>query len=169
MKNKLFASLLLCLVSLLGAESRIAHLDTKLIFDSYEGVQQVKEEYEAQLALWEQESNVLQAELNNLKEILEKQVLIISDKRKKELETKLELKQSELNEFVNAVYGPDGKMVKENKKVTAPALKRIREVINEVALQEGYDMVLDRATGAVVFWKEEDDLTNRVIKALKAP
>lgn len=161
--------MLLMIVSFVGAETRIAHLDTKVIFDSYEGVQQVKEEYEAQLAVWEQQSNILQAELNGLKEILEKQVLIISEKRKAEVEGKLASKQEELKRFIDEIYGPTGKMIQENKKITAPALKRIREVIAEVALQEGYDMVLDRATGAVVFWKDEDDLTNRVIKALKAP
>lgn len=162
-------SLLLMVVSFANAETRIAHLDTKVIFDSYEGVQQVKEEYEAQLAVWEQQSNILQSELNELKEILEKQVLIISEKRKAELEGKLAAKQEDLKRFIDEVYGPTGKMIQENKKITAPALKRIREVIAEVALQEGYDMVLDRATGTVVFWKDEDDITNRVIKTLKAP
>ena len=45
-------------------------------------------------------------------------------------------------------------------------LDDIRKAVNEIALQEGYDMVIDRATGAVLFWKKENDLTNKVLNYL---
>ena len=35
-----------------------------------------------------------------------------------------------------------------------------------MANQEGYDLVLDRVAGAVVFWKKDNDLTQRVIDIL---
>ena len=50
--------------------------------------------------------------------------------------------------------------------MSAPIIQLIRKAINEIALQEGYDMVVDRATGAVVFWKKENDLTNKVLEYL---
>ena len=38
--------------------------------------------------------------------------------------------------------------------------------IQEVAAQEGYDLVVDRASGAVVFWKPDNDLTQKVLDLL---
>ena len=43
---------------------------------------------------------------------------------------------------------------------------KIKKTIQDVANQEGYDMVLDRAAGAVVFWKKENDLSQKVIDLL---
>ena len=64
------------------------------------------------------------------------------------------------------MYGRKGELITENEKVSAPIIQLIRKAINEIALQEGYDMVVDRATGAVVFWKKENDLTNKVLEYL---
>jgi len=44
----------------------------------------------------------------------------------------------------------------------------IHKAIQEVALQEGYDMVMDRATGSVLFWKKENDLTQKVLDYLNS-
>lgn len=145
---------------------RVAHVDTKLIFQKYEAVQSAQREYEAQLAVWEQQANVLQKEIEQMRDNLQKKALLLSEEKKRELEGQLSSKEAELNRFIADVYGPQGKMVQENQKVSAPALQKIKSAIAEVALQEGYDMVLDRATGAVVFWKEEHDLSNQVIQYL---
>ena len=64
------------------------------------------------------------------------------------------------------MYGRKVELISENEKVSAPIIQLIRKAINEIALQEGYDMVVDRATGAVVFWKKENDLTQKVLDYL---
>jgi outer membrane protein len=51
---------------------------------------------------------------------------------------------------------------------SAPIIQLIRKAVNEIALQEGYDMVVDRATGAVLFWKNENDLTQKVLDYLNS-
>ncbi|MBP5188711.1 MAG: OmpH family outer membrane protein, partial [Fibrobacterales bacterium] len=117
-------------------------------------------------ALWEQEANVKQREVDHLRERIEQQSLMLSMEKRKELEAELELKETELREFVDRIYGENGELVKENAKISAPIIKEIRRAVNEVALQEGYDMVLDRSSGAVLFWKNENDLTDRVVEVL---
>lgn len=169
MRSLLFAFALglgLLAPALARDDVRVAHVDTKIIFDKYEAVQSAQREYEAQLAVWEQQANVLQKEIEQMRDQLQKKSLLLSDEKKRELEGQLSSKEAELNRFIADVYGPNGKMVQENQRVSAPALAKIKSAISEIALQEGYDMVLDRATGAVVFWKEEHDISNQVIQYL---
>ena len=52
--------------------------------------------------------------------------------------------------------------------MSAPIIQLIRKAIQEITLQEGYDMVVDRATGAVLFWKAENDLTQKVLDYLNS-
>ena len=147
-------------------EFRMAHVDSKIIFGEFPQLQQAQLEYESQLAIWEQKANVLQKELNDIRDRLEKQALILSNEKKGELERTFASKETELKEFIAKIYGPEGEMVKENHRISQPLIQKVRDAINQVALEEGYDMVLDRASGALLFWKEEQDLTKKVIKVL---
>ena len=148
---------------------RVAHVDSKLIFDGYKGTKKAQEEYDRQVAKWEQQANLLQKELAAIKEKLAKQSLMLSDEKRKELEADYAKKDTELKEFIDRVYGRTGELITENEKVSAPIISLIKKAVTEIALQEGYDMVVDRATGAVLFWKDENDLTKKVLDYLNSP
>ncbi len=145
---------------------RVAHVDSKLIFEGYKGTKKAQEEYDRQVAKWEQQANLLQKELAAIKEKLDKQALMLSDEKRKELEADYAKKNTELKEFIDRVYGRTGELITENEKVSAPIISLIKKAVTEIALQEGYDMVIDRATGAVLFWKNENDLTQKVLDYL---
>ena len=147
---------------------RVAHVDSKLIFDGYKGTKKAQEEYDRQVAKWEQQANLLQKELAAIKEKLAKQSLMLSDEKRKELEADYAKKDTELKEFIDRVYGRTGELITENEKVSAPIISLIKKAVTEIALQEGYDMVVDRATGAVLFWKDENELTKKVLDYLNS-
>lgn len=170
--KKLFFILLAALLvsGTVSAEDglRVAHVDSKLIFEGYKGTKKAQEEYDRQVAKWEQQANLLQKELAAIKEKLDKQALMLSDEKRKELEADYAKKNTELKEFIDRVYGRSGELITENEKVSAPIISLIKKAVTEIALQEGYDMVVDRATGSVLFWKDENDLTKKVLDYLNA-
>ena len=163
-------SLLFLSVTLLWSadEVRTAHVDSKLIFEGYKGTQRAQEEYDRQVAKWEQEANLLQKELAAVKEKIDKQSLILSVEKRKELEAEYARKDTELKSFINKIYGREGELLTENEKISGPIVQLIRKAIREIALLEGYDMVVDRATGAVLYWKNEHDLTQKVLDYLNS-
>jgi outer membrane protein len=161
-------SLLFVFTSGFANDMRIAHVDSKIIFDTFKGSQQAQREYDKQVARWEQEANLLQKELAAIRERLDKQSLMLSEEKKKELEAEYAQKDTELKSFIERVYGREGEIIRENEKISAPIIQLIQKTINEVALQEGYDMVVDRASGAVLFWKKEHDLTQKVLEILNS-
>ena len=167
-KSFVFVLFLLGLLSIAFAEDglRVAHVDSKLIFEGYKGTKKAQEEYDRQVAKWEQQANLLQKELAAIKEKLDKQALMLSDEKRKELEADYAKKNTELKEFIDRVYGRTGELITENEKVSAPIISLIKKAVTEIALQEGYDMVIDRATGAVLLWKDENDLTKKVLDYL---
>ncbi len=164
--KKVLLSIFILLSSLWAQEMRVAHVDSKLIMEKFAGIQQAQQDYESQLALWEQRANILNKELKEIRERLEKQSLILSAEKKAELNEKLAEKETALKEFTQRIYGPEGEMVTENRKISEPLILKMRNAIYEVALQEGYDYVLDRSSGAILFWRDENDLTQKVIDLL---
>ena len=107
-KSFVFVLIFLGLLSIAFAEDglRVAHVDSKLIFEGYKGTKKAQEEYDRQVAKWEQQANLLQKELAAIKEKLDKQALMLSDEKRKELEADYAKKNTELKEdrdFVHAV------------------------------------------------------------------
>jgi len=164
----LFLLLLVSGLTLAADGMRIAHVDSKLIFEGYKGTRKAQEEYDRQVAKWEQQANLLQKEVASIKERLDKQALMLSEEKKRELEAEYARKETELKNFIERIYGRTGELISENEKVSAPIVSLIRKAVDEIALAEGYDMVLDRATGSVLFWKKEHDLTQKVLDYLNS-
>jgi len=168
MKKFLLSVILFACVSNAADGMRIAHVDSKLIFEGYKGTKKAQEEYDRQVAKWEQQANLLQKELGHINERLGKQSLMLSEEQKRELEAEYARRDTELKNFIEKIYGRNGELLKENEKVSSPIIALIKKAVTEIALSEGYDYVLDRATGAVLFWKNEDDLTQKVLDYLNS-
>jgi outer membrane protein len=164
-------NILLCLGLLFGgiaysADLKIAHVDSKLVFDKYADTKKAQKEYDKQVQKWEQDAATKQKELMELKDKLEKQSLMLSEEKKKEMEADFLKRKSEYEQFVQKIYGKDGELFQKNEEFSGPIIQKIKKTIQDVANQEGYDLVFDRAAGAVVFWKKDNDLTQKVIDVL---
>lgn len=164
-------NLLLCLGLLLAgvaypADLKIAHVDSKMVFDKYADTKKAQKEYDKQVQKWEQEASNKQKELMELKDKLDKQSLMLSEEKKKEMEADFLKRKSEYEQFVQKIYGKDGELFQKNEEFSGPIIQKIKKTIQDVANQDGYDLVIDRAAGAVVFWKKDNDLTQKVIDVL---
>lgn len=149
-----------------AADLKIAHVDSKIVFDKYSDTKKAQKEYDKQVQKWEQDAASKQKELMEMKDKLEKQSLMLSEEKKKAMEADFLKKKSEYEQFVQTIYGKDGELFHKNEEFSGPIIQKIKKTIQDVANQEGYDLVLDRAAGAVVFWKKDNDLTQKVIDVL---
>ena len=157
-----------CMGTGFAASLKIAHVDTKVVFEGFKGTKKAQKDYDDQVSKREQEAANMQKELREMQDRLEKQSLMLSKEKKKELEAKFLKKKTEYEQFVQKIYGREGDLFQKNEEYSGPIIKRIKKVIQEVAAEEGYDMVLDRAAGAVVYWKPDNDLTQKVLDRMNA-
>ncbi len=150
----------------MAASMRIGHVDSKYLFENYKIAKVKQKEFEKKIGKWEQEVATLQKDLSALKEKLQKQSLMLSKEKKKELEAKFLKQKTEYEQMVAKKFGREGDYMKMNEEMSAPLIKKIKKVIQDVASKEGYDMVLDRASGAVLYWKSDYDITSQVLTIL---
>jgi len=163
----LILALGLCLANFASASDlKIAHVDSKIVFDKYADTKKAQKEYDKQVQKWEQDAASKQKDLMEMKDKLEKQSLMLSEEKKKEMEADFLKRKSEYEQFVQKIYGKDGELFQKNEEFSGPIIQKIKKTIQDVANQEGYDLVIDRAAGAVVFWKKDNDLTQKVIDVL---
>ena len=74
----------------------------------------------------------MQRELTEMKDRLDKQSLMLSPEKKKELESKLLKKQSQYQQFEQKIYGKEGDLFQKNQEYSGPILKKINNFLADV-------------------------------------
>ena len=105
----------------------------------------------------------MKAEIDSILTEKEKNSLVWSATKKKEVETHLMAKQDTLQQFLDITFGPNGKAERRMNELSQPLKERVIVIIRRIAIEKDYDMVLDAAIVSIAFAKESLDLTDDVI------
>jgi len=106
--------LILVCVSFTFAELKIGFINSEKILLDYEGTKSAEEKLKKEYAKWEQEATERQKKMKEMKEQLDKQSLLLSAERKKEIESELEREYIEYNKFLQEKFGQQGDAAKRN-------------------------------------------------------
>jgi outer membrane protein len=148
------------------AEMKIGYINSQQIFENYQGTKEAQEKFNKEVAKWEQEASDRQKEIKDLKEQLDKQSLLLSTERKKDMEDRLQTKMAEYQKFVEQKLGQNGEAISKNEELTKPIVEKINKILEKIAADENYDFIFDTRSGGVVFAKKTFNLTERVITIL---
>ncbi len=159
--------LILVCVSFTFAELKIGFINSEKILLDYEGTKSAEEKLKKEYAKWEQEATERQKKMKEMKEQLDKQSLLLSAERKKEIESELEREYIEYNKFLQEKFGQQGDAAKRNDELLRPIIEKINKILDKIAKNENYDFIFD-AKGGVVYAKKAYDLTEKVVQALNA-
>jgi outer membrane protein len=158
-----------CLIAgaaFIGAEMKVGYINSEQIFSDFEGTKSAQEKFNKEVAKWEQEASKKQKEIKDLKEQLEKQSLLLSNERKKDLEDSLQQKMIKYQEFLQSKFGQKGEALEKNEELTKPIIEKINKIIEKIAKEENYDFIFDARAGGIVFAKKTYDLSQRVLELL---
>ena len=92
---------------------------------------------------------------------------MLSEAKRDEQNKLLQTKIGEYEAFVQANWGPNGKISKLNEEYLRPIIDRVHNIVTVIGTDEGYSLILDAADGNVVFGDRSYDLTDRVLNLLK--
>lgn len=149
-----------------AADLKIGFVNSEKIFSQYEETKVAQEKFNKEVAKWEQKASKNMKEIQELKTQLEKQSLLLSDERKKELQDSLRQKIMAHEKFVQEKFGQRGEALVKNEELTKPIIGKINKIIEKIAKDENYDFILDTRAGGLVYGKDTYDLTDRVMKLL---
>jgi outer membrane protein len=107
----------------------------------------------------QQELNKKQIDMQKQKEDIDRQSHVLSAAA---LQKKVEDWQKQMVEVQSTFSEYNKELEKRQKELTDPIFERVVGVIKRVAGQDGYDLIVDRAT--VAFARSDLDLTDRVIQ-----
>lgn len=150
-----------------AAELKLGYIDSDRIFQSYEKTKTVQDDFNREVADISKTAREKKTEIDDLQRKLDQQSPMLSEAKRDEQNKQLQTKIGEYEAFVQANWGPNGKISKLNEEYLRPIIDRVHNIVTVIGTDEGYSLILDAADGNVVFGDRSYDLTDRVLNLLK--
>ncbi|HID93267.1 MAG TPA: OmpH family outer membrane protein [bacterium (Candidatus Stahlbacteria)] len=166
--RKLMIALAICFPLSIFAETKIGYIDSQRILQEYKGRKELEDKFNKKLKEWEDEAKKKKQEIDNLINEFENQSLMLSDEARERKRQEIAQKQKEYEQFVQDIWGPNGKAVQKNQEIMKPFTEKVISIVNRIGEEEGYTIIFDIAPQGIVYAKEGLDLTDRVIEELNA-
>jgi len=149
-----------------SAQLKIGFVNSEKIFTQFEGTKVAQDQFNKEVARWEQEASRRAKSITDMREQLEKQSLLLSAERKKVLEDSLRQMIITHEKFLQEKFGQRGEVLSKNEQLTKPILEKIQRIIDRIAKDEQFDFIFDWRSGGLVFAKPAYDLTDKVLAQL---
>lgn len=167
------SSVLLVLLILLipaqgwGQDVRIAVIDSEVILQKFTGVQEAERIFKQDVDEWNRDAESRKKEVEDLSRELEAQSLMLSEEKRREKERDYQRKLNEYETYVQSIFGPDGLVAKRNEELLKPIINKIQTLLETMAHEDGYDLILDKADNNVLYADPSYDITNDVLVRLE--
>ncbi len=151
-----------------AADLRIGYIDSAKIFDQYKTAQESQQRFDRQVQGWRDEAGEKQNLVKKLRGDVRDLSPILSTLKRQEKEEELQRAISEYERFIQEVWGPQGHASQENERATQEVVASIRSAVEKVAANKGLTLVLDAASGFIIYADRSLDLTSDVIQELNS-
>ena len=165
--KKIFLFICLLGIGTLGFSQKYAIIDTRYILDKMPDYKQAQKQLDDVAADWQKDIDAKQDELNKMYKDYDAEQVMLSDDLKKKREDQLFLKEKDLRDLQRKRFGFEGDLFKKRQELIKPIQDKVYNAVQKIAVQRGYDFVLDKSEGiTVIFADPKLDKSEDVLKEL---
>lgn len=167
MKKIILFSILCIFVALQTNAQKIALIDMDYILDNIPAYQKANNELSIASQQYQKAIEAKMKEAENLYSAYQKNSSTMSATQRTQKEEAIVAKEKEAMELRNRYFGPEGEMSQKEEALLTPIQNQIYEIIKTISQQEGYDIVIDRASAtSMIYASPRIDISNEVLKRL---
>lgn len=148
------------------SDLRIGYIDSGRIFEQYNVAKETQERFDRRVQGWKDEAAEKEKAVQTLRNEVRDQSPILSSAKRQEKEEQLQRAIADYERFIQEIWGPQGKATQENQQATDEIVTQIRQVVEKLAADKGLYLVLDSASGFLIFADRSLDLTAEVVTEL---
>lgn len=157
----LLTMVLMALPGLALAEKKIAFVNPMQAISQSEQVQASQLEMQSDMGDEREKLQLLQQEVQQIEQKLQKENMTLSDKEKQNLRDERESKMIEARQLSQLVQK---RMQGEQQEIVEEMRPKVMKAVEEIANDEGYDIVLN--IQAIMYAEDGMDITEQVVKKL---
>lgn len=154
----------LFLTSIAWAQAvKIAYINTDKVIAECNDTKEIQRVFSSERQNWEAQIKDLDDTAKQLESDFDKKKLTMTDSGKKDAQAKIQAKKDERDRMIDEFFGENGKAKQRYQELIEPVTKKINGIIEKIAVDENYSLILDVSTGVVLYAKQNMDITDQVI------
>jgi outer membrane protein len=168
---KKFSCVMLLLIAFVipsSAQMKIGYINSEAIMQQLPEAQDAQKQLDAISTDWQTELTKMQTDLQHRFEDYDKKKLVMSDKRRAEIEKELQDLEKKMVDYRTAKFGANGELFSKQNELMKPVQDKLFKAVKDIADEGGYDYVFDKSsTTLLVYSNEKNDLTSKVLAKLQ--
>ncbi len=150
-----------------ASAQRYAIIDTKYILDKIPAYKDADRQLSQTAEQWQKEIDTKQVELDQMYKNYDAEQFMLTDELKKKREDQLFNREKEVRDLQKKRFGYEGDLFKERQKLVKPVQDKVYNAVQKMAVNRGYDFVLDKSEGiTVIFADPKLDKSEEVLREL---
>ncbi len=167
MKKIFIYSVLIFSVAFVFADVKIGWVDGAQLMYSHEDMRVAQAELEKEQKRVQVEFESKVATLDSLRSEFDKRKMLLDEESLRKMQNNIVSLTQELEGYQNKYFGPEGEFYKMQNELLEPIMQEINKAIQNVAIKEGFDYVLDVTTQqGVVYALDSYNITEQVMTEL---
>ena len=167
MKKSLLILFTLFAVSITAGAQKFALIDMEYILKNIPAYERANEQLEQASRQWQSEVEKIFEEAKTLYKNYQSQIASLSETQRGKKEEEIVAKEKSAAELRRKYFGPEGELYKKRESLMQPIQDEIYNAVKEIATQNGYAVVVDRASASsIIFASPSIDVSNEVLAKL---
>jgi outer membrane protein len=146
-------------------ETKIGFVDANRIMSEYQATSTASADFNEFVNTFRDSAATLKRQIEELQSESETQKLVLSEQALLRKKDEIDALTRAYNQFLQEIFGTDGRVEQKNDELMAPLLSKINDAIALVAEREGFQIILELSEG-VYYAASEFDMTDLVINEL---
>ena len=159
----------LCSIVMAGMAhaQKYAIIDTKYILDRMPDYKTAQTQLDAFAAAWQKEIDDKQRDLDKMYRDFEAEQVLLSEDLRRKREDQLFIREKEVRDLQRQRFGFEGDLFKKRGELIKPIQDRVYNAVQKLAVQRGYDFILDKSEGiTVIFADPKLEKSDDILKEL---
>ncbi|HVK96866.1 MAG TPA: OmpH family outer membrane protein [Flavisolibacter sp.] len=133
---------------------RYAIIDTKYILDKMPEYRSAQKQLDDVALTWQKEIDAMQQDLDKMYKDFDAEQVMLSDDLKRKREDQILTKEKNVRNMQRQRFGFEGDLFKKRQELVKPIQDRVYNVVQKLAVQRGYDFILDKSEGITVIFAD---------------
>lgn len=149
------------------AQQKLGYIDSEYILGKLPEYATVQQQVDRQAQEWQQEIEARQREVDELFQAYQARELLFTNEERQRKQQEIVQAEDEVERLRMQYFGPEGQLFQEQENLMRPIQEQVVTALEEVAEQDGYDFVFDKAGDYLfLFARDQHDLSDRVLEEL---
>ena len=167
MRKSVLSIMLLFAISMAASAQKFALIDTEYILKNIPAYQSANEQLQQATKKYQGEVEAIAKEAQKMFQDYQAQSSTLSAAQKTKKEDEIVAKEKSAAEMKRTYFGPEGELYKKRESLMQPIQDEIYNAVKEIATQNGYAVVVDRASASsIIFASPSIDVSNEVLAKL---